>query len=227
MYTLPPMLPMSIQQRQSDRAGVESSLRAGFQSGIQYDIEFRLRSKEGLYRWFLSQGRPLYQTPGGPVKQWLRTTTNIDDRKRDEERLEVAVKERTVELDALERAQCAVQTKHSAPTLDLPGLLGRLMGDELLAVEVMDGFAQDMPAQVQSLVHSASAGSIAEVASLAHQIRGAAATIGGEALRAVAAEIELAARAGNLAAAKACMANLEKQFLLLMEAIAGHHPISH
>src|SRR5277367_3409642 len=213
MYT---MLPMSIQQRQSDRAGVESSLRAGFQSGIQHDIEFRLRSKEGgLYRWFLSQGRPPYQPPGEPVKQWLRTTTDIDDRKRDEERLEVAVKERTVELaDDLERAQCAVQTKHSAPTLDLPGLLGRLMGDELLAVEVMDGFAQDMPAQVQSLVHSASAGSIAEVASLAHQIRGAAATIGGEALRAVATEIELAARAGNLGEAKACMANLEKQFLL-------------
>jgi PAS domain S-box-containing protein len=95
-----------------DRAGVESSLRAGFETGIQYDIEFRLRSKEGLYRWFLSRGRPIYQTPGGPVKQWLRSTTDIDDRKRHEERLEIAVKQRTAELaEALDRARCAVQTK--------------------------------------------------------------------------------------------------------------------
>jgi PAS domain S-box-containing protein len=611
-----------------DRAGVESSLRAGFQTGIHYDIEFRLRSKEGLYRWFLSRGRPIYQTPGGPVREWLRSTTDIDDRKRHEERLEVAVKERTVELaEALDRAQCAVQTKsdflatmsheirtpmngvigmthlmldtpltstqrgyldtirssgqallaiindildfskmeagkmellnedfdlrtaledaielvspaakekqlrlsldmdeislrvvgdagrlrqvllnlvsnavkftadgsvqisvsqdpalpnllrfsvhdsgiglspeqqdslfqpftqadrsttrsfggtglglsiakrlvelmggqigvvsrlgagstfwftlplpcgkapdaqpaalaprpnqekrnsfknifagsrarvlvaddvvsnqlvakgmlrelglradavsdgagaiaalkstaydlilmdvhmpkmdgleatrriraipsypgcqqhrlpiialtasamsgdrqryleagmddlvskpimpaelvkvlkkwlppepdekanqnhasgpaisslstHSPPTLDIPGLLRRLMGDESLAMAVMDGFAEDMPEQVQSLVRSAHASSVAELASVAHQIRGAAATIGGEALRAVATEMEAAARAGNLGGARACVANLEKQFLLLMEAIAAHHLIS-
>ncbi len=57
----------------------------------------------------------------------------------------------------------------SPPTLDIPGLLSRVMGDEMLAKAVMDGFARDMPTQIPSLLRSAHAGNIEEVANLAHR----------------------------------------------------------
>jgi HPt (histidine-containing phosphotransfer) domain-containing protein len=115
---------------------------------------------------------------------------------------------------------------HAPATLDIPGMLSRLMGDELLAVTIMDGFAYDMPGQIQSLLCAAQAGCIEDVANLAHRIRGAAANIGGEALRQVATEIERLAGAGDLGGAKALMDELDKQFTLLMQAIAAHHPVS-
>jgi PAS domain S-box-containing protein len=110
----------------------------------------------------------------------------------------------------------------AACTLNMAGLLERLMGDELLARAVMDGFASDMPAHVQSLTRLVESGSAEEVADLAHRIRGAAATVGGEAVQAVANEIEIAGKAGDLAGARAHMSSLNQQFTLLMEAISAH-----
>jgi CheY-like chemotaxis protein/HPt (histidine-containing phosphotransfer) domain-containing protein len=111
----------------------------------------------------------------------------------------------------------------AACTLNMAGLLERLMGDELLARAVMDGFASDMPSHVQSLARLVDSGSAEEVAELAHRIRGAAATVGGEAVQAVANEIEIAGKAGDLARARAQMPGLQQQFTLLMEAIAAAH----
>jgi len=77
-----------------------------------YDIEYRIRSKEGAYRWVLSRGRPVREVEGGPITQWLRTTTDIDDQKRSAERLEKAVAERTAALrEACERAESGTRAK--------------------------------------------------------------------------------------------------------------------
>jgi len=111
----------------------------------------------------------------------------------------------------------------AACTLNVNGLLGRLMGDQQLARAVMDGFASDMPGHVQALGRLVESGSMGEVADLAHRIRGAAATVGGEALQAVANEIEEAGRAGDLACAEAHMPSLNQEFTLLIEAISAHH----
>jgi CheY-like chemotaxis protein/HPt (histidine-containing phosphotransfer) domain-containing protein len=116
-----------------------------------------------------------------------------------------------------------VSSAPAACTLNIPGLLGRLMGDELLATAVMDGFAFDMPGHIRSLARLVESGSMEEVADLAHRIRGAAATVGGEAVQAVANEIEVAGRAGDLAGAEAQMPSLNHEFTLLLEAISAHH----
>ncbi len=77
-----------------------------------YDIDYRIRSKEGAHRWVLSRGRPVREGEGGPITQWLWTTTDIDDQKRSAERLEKAVAERTVALqEACERAESATRAK--------------------------------------------------------------------------------------------------------------------
>lgn len=51
------------------------------QSGAPYQVEFRLRSGEGVYRWYL--GRALAQRgDDGKVVQWFGTNTDIEDQKR-------------------------------------------------------------------------------------------------------------------------------------------------
>ena len=57
-------------------------------SGEPCEIEARLRSFDGSYRWFLLRGSPLRDEFGTVVK-WYGTNTDIDDRKRAEEELRV------------------------------------------------------------------------------------------------------------------------------------------
>ena len=79
-----------------------------------YDIEYRIRSSTGSYRWFMARGRPVRSGEGGPVTHWLGTTTDIEDQKRSEESLEAAVAERTFALaEARDRAEIAVKAKSS------------------------------------------------------------------------------------------------------------------
>ena len=76
-----------------------------------YDFEYRIRSKDGNYRWFVARGRPVF-SPGGEITHWIGTSTDIDDQKHSEELLERAVAERTAELaQARDRAERAGQVK--------------------------------------------------------------------------------------------------------------------
>jgi PAS domain S-box-containing protein len=56
-------------------------------SGKAYEGEFRLRAANGEYRWFLSRGVPLRDDRGNVVR-WYSIQTDIDDRKRVEEKLQ-------------------------------------------------------------------------------------------------------------------------------------------
>jgi PAS domain S-box-containing protein len=55
-------------------------------SGESGEIESRLRRHDGVYRWFLIRVEPLHDETGKIVR-WYGTSTDIDDRKRAEERL--------------------------------------------------------------------------------------------------------------------------------------------
>jgi signal transduction histidine kinase/CheY-like chemotaxis protein/HPt (histidine-containing phosphotransfer) domain-containing protein len=114
----------------------------------------------------------------------------------------------------------------SASVFDVAVLLNRLMGDGRVAEEVLDGFLEDMPRQILSLKEFVESGNAENARSQAHKIKGAAATIGGEALRAFVYEMEKAAEAGDLAALKAGAADLNEQFLRLRDAIATSRPTS-
>ncbi len=43
-----------------------------------YEIEFRLRRKDGIYRWHLSRALPIFG-PDGQVKKWFGTNTDLTD----------------------------------------------------------------------------------------------------------------------------------------------------
>jgi len=55
--------------------------------GSAYELEVRVRKGDGSFRWFLARFNPLYDDKG-QAKRWYVASTDIDDRKRAEERLQ-------------------------------------------------------------------------------------------------------------------------------------------
>ncbi len=60
---------------------------ANSSSGSAYELELRVRGADGNYRWFLVHHNPLHDDKG-QVKRWYVALTDIDERKRAEERLQ-------------------------------------------------------------------------------------------------------------------------------------------
>jgi PAS domain S-box-containing protein len=56
-------------------------------SGFAYELELRVRNADGKFRWILSRFNPLYDKKG-QITRWYVASTDIDDRKRAEERLQ-------------------------------------------------------------------------------------------------------------------------------------------
>lgn len=67
------------------------------QSGDYYEIENRVRRKDGEYRWVLARATP-FMNEAGEVIRWFGTSTDIHDQKTIHEELDQLVKERTKEL---------------------------------------------------------------------------------------------------------------------------------
>ena len=59
----------------------ENAWRTALRSGEGYDVEYRLRTRDGAFRWQLVHVAPL-RNSSGEVVMWLGTFTDIDDRKR-------------------------------------------------------------------------------------------------------------------------------------------------
>jgi PAS domain S-box-containing protein len=58
-----------------------------FRSGSPYEFEARLRRRDGQYRWFLFRHNPL-RDEQGRLTRWYSASTDIDDRKQAEQRLQ-------------------------------------------------------------------------------------------------------------------------------------------
>jgi PAS domain S-box-containing protein len=69
-----------------DRKGMLEKWSAIRASGMRGGLEARLRRFDGEYRWFLFEAEPLRDESGSIVK-WYGSSTDIEDRKRAEERL--------------------------------------------------------------------------------------------------------------------------------------------
>src|SRR2546429_216149 len=69
-----------------DLERARSERRRGLASGVPFEIEKRMRGKDGRYRWFLFRYNPQLAATGRVVR-WFATATDIEDRKRSEERV--------------------------------------------------------------------------------------------------------------------------------------------
>jgi len=89
---------------------------------------------------------------------------------------------------------------------------------------VITGFLEDIPLQIKALKDYLGASDVTSAERLAHTIKGAAANLGGEALRAVAFEMEKSAKAGDLAAVSVRLPDLEKRFEQLKQSMEKEQP---
>ena len=71
----------------NDLERLESYWRRTLSSGSGDEIELRLRKGDGSYRWFLARYNPV-RDDKGQILRWYVACTDIEDRKRAEERLE-------------------------------------------------------------------------------------------------------------------------------------------
>ncbi len=69
-----------------DRGDVQSALDQHIQDSVAYDIEYRLCTKSGDYRWFHARGQALWDDDGEPTRM-SGSISDITDRKTAEEEL--------------------------------------------------------------------------------------------------------------------------------------------
>jgi PAS domain S-box-containing protein len=99
----------------------------GIAAGEPFEHDCRLRGKDGIYRWFLARYNPLVEE--GRVRRWYVTSTEIESRKQEEERIRqenVRLEERT--RIAQELHDTLLQTFQSA-SLHLGAAVLRLAQD--------------------------------------------------------------------------------------------------
>jgi formate hydrogenlyase transcriptional activator len=118
--------------------------QAALSRGVPFEIEQRARRKDGQYRWFLVRYNPFCDEQGRLVR-WYATGTDIDDRKRTEDRVRnenVALREDIVRSSMFEEIvgsseplrRVLAQVEKVAPTVSTVLILGETgTGKELIA----------------------------------------------------------------------------------------------
>jgi PAS domain S-box-containing protein len=133
------------------------------QSGEAYESEYRLRSADGLYRWFRARAVPLRDGQGN-IAKWYGTCSDIHDSKL----LEQSIRDNTIELERMVDIR----------TVELRRLSSRLMTlqDEerrRIAREIHDGLGQELAAAkmiMDGIVSKDSVPSVQQAATDASQL---------------------------------------------------------
>ena len=100
--------------------------RVGLSKGVRFELEMRLLPKDGEYRWHVSHYNPL-KDESGKIIRWYVTATDIDDRKRAEEKLRRSEQELRTITDTIRQPVVALAPDGSTlyanrVALDLTGL---------------------------------------------------------------------------------------------------------
>src|SRR5882724_2212211 len=69
-----------------DREGTRRAWTASVQGPGKYDVEYRVRRRDGSYRWFKTRGSPI-RDRAGRIFKWFGTCTDITDLKQAEDEL--------------------------------------------------------------------------------------------------------------------------------------------
>src|SRR3979490_3373966 len=127
-----------------DLERLSNERQTGLQRGEPFEIESRARGKDGRYRWFIVRYSP-FRDEQGRLVRWYATGTDIDDRKRREERTQnenVALREEIERSSMFEEIvgsseglrQVLTQVSKVAPTDSTVLILGETgTGKELIA----------------------------------------------------------------------------------------------
>jgi PAS domain S-box-containing protein len=86
-----------------DRERVQAAWAQATVRGDRFDIEFRIRRADGVYRWFKTRALPL-RNRAGAITKWFGSNTDFDEHKRAEEKLHAQLEA----LDLLDRITRAI-----------------------------------------------------------------------------------------------------------------------
>jgi PAS domain S-box-containing protein len=111
-----------------------------------------------------------------------------------------------------DQAMMAMCHEKDVKVFDRAGMMNRLGGSENLFKVVVNAFLDDAPKQLERLKQSIEKGDIESAERQSHTIKGAAMNVGGDALYAVAAEMEIKGREKNLEAVSSAFGSLELEF---------------
>ena len=156
---------------------VKSGWAQCVQSGGSYESEYRLRSKDGTYRWFRSRAVPI-RDPEGRIVKWYGTCSDIHDSKLLEQsirdnaaELERMVDRRTDELRRLSIRLMTMQDQERRRIArDLHDGLGqelavaKMVLDKMLLQKTAGGSGDDAWSQASSIVDRA----IQQVRTMSH-----------------------------------------------------------
>ncbi len=65
------------------------SIKHKFSNGEPYELEYRLRRADGIYRWFIARSQPIYNSHG-EISHWYGSCTDITEQKEAQTALEVS-----------------------------------------------------------------------------------------------------------------------------------------
>ncbi len=128
-----------------------------------------------------------------------------------------AAQEKKPELPTMSSAPPS--DSHEPCVFDRAALLDRVMNDEPLMLEVVELFLVDALKQVCALKEALASNAAESAERLAHSIKGAAGTVGADAIRLAAIDIEQTIRAGDLTAASSRVSQLERHFERLRQTV--------
>jgi HPt (histidine-containing phosphotransfer) domain-containing protein len=111
------------------------------------------------------------------------------------------------------------------PVFDRQSFVERLMDDEEFALEIVQEYINNKPVQMGMLNESLRMNDSKATERIAHSIKGVAATLCAERVRAVAFEIEKAAHNGDLQTAASYIFELEAEQDALVAAIRESFPL--
>ena len=200
---------MDVQMPEMDGIEATRQIRSS-ESGVRNHqipiIAMTAHALEGDREWCLKAGMDDYlakpisaQTLAGVLSHWLPAPNHQLSRRNREK---------------------VLPAESPAPVVfDRQGMMERLMNDEDLARVATQSFLSDIPNQIAALRHNLELSDLNGVSRLAHSVKGAAANVGGEALRALAFEMEKAGQMGDMNFVAAHMADLDRQFLRLKDAM--------
>ncbi|WP_020180044.1 PAS domain S-box protein [Methylopila sp. M107] len=93
-----------------DMAAAGEAWARSLVSGEVYETEFRIRRRDGAYRWFLVRAEPV-RGADNEIARWIGANTDIDDAKRAAEKLERLVAERTADRNELWRMSADIMLR--------------------------------------------------------------------------------------------------------------------
>jgi len=96
-----------------DRARDRDYFDRALSTGAAYELELRLRKGDGTYRWFLARFNPVGDDNGN-IRRWYVANTDIEDRKRAEEKLQ---QENVALREEIDRASMFEEIVGTSPAL--------------------------------------------------------------------------------------------------------------